>query len=469
MISMKHVAAFLTFVFFAFCSLASAQKRPNIIHIIGDDIGWDDFSSFGSKYYKTPNIDKLAREGVRLTNFYAPHSTCTPSRAALMTGRYSPRINNGKPLGVLFPSDTLGLDPTKEIAFTRILQQNKYKTALFGKWHLGHLPKYLPPAHGFDTYMGIPYPNDHGPERLGNTGSRRYPPIPLMHDTVKIRDLNNGDLAELPHQLVRSVCEYISACVADDQQFYIQYSNIETHTPYFIPKGFGGGSYGAYGDAVEYFDKSVGVIIDHVKKLGIEDNTIIVLHADNGPLVYRYAELESCYGRYAFVDTSLKHVLNGGKYQDRYEGGQRVSCIVKWPCVIPSDQVNEQIITGADWYTTFINLAGGAIPQDRIVDGKNVLPALSKSSNVLIRNTYYAFQPYGVIDGVRYNNWKLVIDRRVTPTKYLLFNLEQDPGEVNDLSASYTPIVKSLKLLIDEANDAVKNNKPLKDFNQFNF
>ena len=466
---MVFQSTYLTIFFLALSNILIAQQKPNIIHIVGDDVGWDDLSSFGSTYYKTPNIDKLASECVRLTNFYAPHSTCTPSRAAFMTGRYSPRINDGNPLGVLFPSDTRGLDSAKEITFTKILQQNNYKTALFGKWHLGHLPQFLPLAHGFDVFLGIPYPNDHGPERQGNTGSRGFPPIPLIENNVKIHDLDNNDLAELPAKFVRGVCDFISSCVRADQQFYVQYSNIETHTPYFIPKGFGGSQYGAYGDAVEYFDLSVGIIIDHIKKLGIEKNTIIVLHADNGPLVYRYEELERCYGRYAYVDTSLKHLLRDGKYQDRFEGGQRVSCIIKWPGVIPSGKVNQQIITGADWFTTFITLAGGSVPKDRIIDGKYVLPILTNVNAPAIRNTYYAFDPYSTIKGVRYNDWKLVIDKRNAPTKYLLYDLANDPGEKTDLSASYVNIVTSLKLLVEEATHAVKNKKPLKDFNQFNF
>ncbi|MGB4724983.1 MAG: sulfatase-like hydrolase/transferase, partial [Sediminibacterium sp.] len=141
---------------------SSIGTRPNIIHIIIDDIGYDDFSSYGSLYYKTPHIDALAKEGTILTNFYAPHGTCTPTRAAIMTGRYSPRVNDKTGLGVLFPTNTNGLDSSKEITFTRQLQKVGYATALVGKWHLGHLPKFLPLAHGFDSYVGIPYPNDHG-------------------------------------------------------------------------------------------------------------------------------------------------------------------------------------------------------------------------------------------------------------------------------------------------------------------
>ncbi len=456
-------------LFFVVAQSMLAQERPNIIHIVGDDIGWDDYSSFGSRYYSTPNIDRLAKEGVRLVNFYAPHSTCTPSRAAFMTGRVSPRVNDRTGLGVLFPTNTNGLDSSKEIAFTRILKQQQYKTALFGKWHLGHLPQFLPAAHGFDEFLGIPYPNDHGPERLGNTGSRGFPPIPLIHNLQKVRDLNNHELAEAPALFVREACKYMAERVKNKEPFYLQYSNIETHTPWFVPMGFEGSAAGPFADAIAYFDRSVGIILDQVKKLGIEKNTIIVLHADNGPLVERYDELEQCYGKYAAVDTSKKHVLRDGKYQDRFEGGQRVACVVKWPGNVPAGATIDAMISGADWFPTFINLAGGRIPSDRVIDGKDALPLLSGRNNTILRNTYYAFAPYGNLDGIRYKDWKLVIDRRGKEMKYLLFDLKNDPGERKDLTASRPEITNALRSLAADATDAIKRDQPLREFNSFNF
>jgi arylsulfatase A-like enzyme len=460
---------FFIFLFSLFSLHLKSQDRPNIIHIIGDDIGYDDFSSFGSKYYHTPNIDKLGKEGVKITNFYAPHSTCTPSRAAFMTGRYAPRVNDRTGLGVLFPSDNIGLDSSKEITFTKQLKKLNYKTALFGKWHLGHLPQFLPAAHGFDEYLGIPYPNDHGPERLGNTGSRGFPMIPLIHNTEKIRDLDNNDLAEVPHLFVREACKYIAERVKKKEPFYLQYSNIETHTPWFIPKGFGGSKYGAFADAVEYFDRSVGVILDYVKQLGIEKNTIIIIHTDNGPLVEKYEELEACYGKFGEVDTSKYHILRDGKYQSRFEGGQRVPCYVKWPEHIPAGSVTNELITGADWYTSILTMVSAEIPTDRIIDGKNVMPLLTGKSSAGVRNTYYSFQPHNVVDGVRYNDWKCVIDRRQKVVKYYLYDLSKDPGEKKDLSASNLVIVKSLVALASDAENAIKNNLSLKEQNSFNF
>lgn len=446
----------------------SIGARPNIIHIIIDDIGYDDFSIYGSLYYQTPHIDALAKEGTRLTNFYAPHGTCTPTRAAIMTGRYSPRINDRIGLGVLFPSNTNGLDSSKEITFTKQLQKVGYATALVGKWHLGHLPKFLPPAHGFDSYVGIPYPNDHGPERLGNTGSRGYPPIPLMRNSEKVKDLSNNELGELPAQFIREACAFMKEKAASKQPFYLQYSNIETHTPYFIPKGFEGRSnYGAFGDAVAYIDYTVGVLTGYLKQLGLEKNTLIVIHSDNGPLVEKYQELEDSYGKFGLVDTSLQHQLRDGKYQQRFEGGVRSACFVKWPGVIGVGAVNQNIYSGVDLFTSFLQVAGAEMPTGRVIDGKPMLESII--SNKPVRNTFYAFAPQKEVQGVRYNNWKLVLDKRAGKNILLLFDLATDAQEKNNIASANQGIVDALYALALRAQKAVEENKPLLETNSFNF
>jgi arylsulfatase A-like enzyme len=446
----------------------SIGARPNIIHIIIDDIGYDDFSSYGSLYYKTPHIDALAKEGTRLTNFYAPHGTCTPTRAAIMTGRYSPRINDRTGLGVLFPSNTNGLDSSKEITFTKQLQKVGYATALVGKWHLGHLPQFLPLAHGFDSYVGIPYPNDHGPERLGNTGSRGYPPIPLMRNSEKVKDLNNQELAELPAQFIREACAFIKEKAASKQPFYLQYSNIETHTPYFIPKGFEGLSgYGTFGDAVAYIDYTVGVLTGYLKQLGLEKNTLIVVHSDNGPLVEKYPELEDSYGKFGRVDISLEHQLRDGKYQQRFEGGVRSACFVKWPSVIGAGAVNQNIYSGVDLFTSFLQVAGAEMPTVGVIDGKPMIESII--TNKPVRNSFYAFAPQKEVQGVRYNNWKLVIDKRGGKNILLLFNLASDAKEKNNIAEAHQDIVDALYALALRAQKAVEENKPLSETNSFNF
>lgn len=445
-----------------------ANSRPNILHIIIDDIGYDDFSSYGSKYYQTPNIDAIAKQGIRLTNFYAPHGTCTPTRAAIMTGRYSPRVNDRTGLNVLFPTDTKGLDSSKEICFTKQLQKAGYATALVGKWHLGHLPAFLPPAHGFDQYIGIPYPNDHGPERLGNTGSRGYPPIPLIRDSTKIKNLSNIELAELPAQFIREACAFIKEKAATKQPFYLQFANIETHTPYFIPRGFEGRSkYGAYGDAIAYIDYTVGVLAGYIKQLGIENNTLIVIHSDNGPLIKKDAELENSYGKFGLTDSSLQHSLRDGKYQQRFEGGVRSACFLKWPNKITPDAINNNLYSGVDLFPSFIQVAGAQMPIGPIIDGRPILESII--NNQPVRNTFYAFAPRKEVEGLRYNNWKLVIDKRNNATKYMLFDLSKDEKESTDLASLYPQIVATLRKLAIQAEQAIVANQPLSEFNQFNF
>jgi arylsulfatase A len=259
--------AFAIALFSSFSGFAQNLKIPNIIHILADDVGYDDLACFGAKDVRTPHLDKLAAEGLKLNNFYAPHGTCTPSRVALMTGKYVSRINNGLGMRVLFPTDSTGLDPKEEKSLAMYLKEVGYQTGLFGKWHLGHLPQYLPTKHGFDSYLGIPYPNDHGPERRGNTGHwpgfGAFPPIPLIQQDQVIKALDNNDLGELPALFVRESCRFMRQCAVNKQPFYLQYANIETHTPWFLPKGFEGRSgKGAYVDAVEYLDLSVGILLD---------------------------------------------------------------------------------------------------------------------------------------------------------------------------------------------------------------
>lgn len=445
-------------------------KRPNIIHILADDVGYDDLSCFGSKDINTPNLDKMAENGMKFTSFYAPHGTCTPSRAALLTGRYAPRVNNGTGLYVLFPHSKHGLEDELEVSITEILKEQGYTTGLFGKWHLGHLPQYLPCVHGFDEFLGIPYPNDHGPERIGNSGWRPSgisdPAIPLIHQAQVIKECDNNDLAELPALFTREACKFIYQANKEGKPFYVQYANIETHTPWFVPKGFEGQSKAAaFGDAVEYMDRSVGIILETLRRLKIEDNTIIVFSSDNGPLIYRDQELENCYGRFGYTDPNREHILNGGKYQERYDGGIRVSCIMKWPGVIPSGTSCDEPVAAIDLFTTFAHIAGAEIPSDRVIDGKDILPLMKGEKNATTpHEAIYGFRATGGLMSVRYQNWKLVYPgktRTDTSKAPLLFDVDKDPGESKDLASEHPDVVKKIQKLAEKADNAINNNKAI--------
>lgn len=449
-----------------------ASRSPNIIHILMDDVGYDDLGCFGSPDIKTPNIDALAEKGMKFTEFYAPHGTSTPSRAALLTGRYAPRVNNGTGLAVLFPHTPNGLEDEDEICITELLKKQGYTTGLVGKWHLGHLPQYLPVVHGFDEFIGIPYPNDHGPERLGGTGVRPSgisdPPIPLIRQAQVIKECDNNDLAELPALFQREACKFIYNSVKSDKPFYLQYSNIETHTPYFIPRGFEGRSEaGAFGDAVEYLDNTVGVIMDMVKRMKIEDNTWIIITSDNGPLIHKDKELENCYGRFGETDPNRKHVLRDGKYQEKYDGGIRVSCIFSWPGVVPEGQVCNELTTAMDLFATMAIVAGAEIPTDRPIDGKNILPLMKGEKNAESpHQAVFGFRPRGGIESVRYKNWKLIMPR----TDYQgnkfpaeLYDLEKDLGETNNIASQHSKLVSDIQKMGEDAEKAIKANEPIKD------
>ncbi len=448
------------------------DKLPNIIHILADDVGYDDLSCFGSKDISTPNLDALAAKGMKFTSFYAPHGTCTPSRATLLTGRYSPRINNNEGLFVLFPHSKIGLEDEMEITIAELLKEQGYTTGLYGKWHLGHLPQYLPCVHGFDEFLGIPYPNDHGPERIGNSGWRPNgvsdPAIPLIEQAQIIKRCDNNDLSELPALFTREACKFIYRAVKEEQKpFYMQYANIETHTPWFVPKGFEGRSKAAaYGDAVEYLDRSVGIIMNTLKRLGIEDNTIIVFSSDNGPLVRRNEELENCYGKFGFTDPDRKHILREGKYQERYDGGIRVSCIMTWNGKIPAGTTCDEPVGAMDLFTTFAQLAGASIPTDRVIDGKDIWPLMSAQPNAKSpHEAIYGFKPKGGISSMRYQNWKLVLAGKHWTgdlKEHHLFDLSTDIGETTNVADQHPKLLKQLVKMANEAAKAVQNDKKLK-------
>lgn len=429
------------------------DEKVNIIHIIGDDVGYDDLSCFGSKDLRTPNLDALAKEGIRLTSFYAPSATCTPTRAALLTGRYPNRVAGCD--RVLFPTDQQGLNTGKEITIGSLLRKRGYATAVIGKWHLGCTPEHLPTNHGFDLYYGIPYPNDHGPERNGGKGDRGFPPIPLYRGTKIVEQ--PADLAALPERFAEEAVRFITD--HRDKPFFLHLSNIETHTPWFVSRRFQGKSKaGPFGDAVECMDWMVGEVVGAVKKLGLEKKTLIVFTTDNGPLVKRYEELEACYRDYAKVDTSRTHVVRDGKYQARYEGGLRVPFIASWPGQIPAGATCAEVAAGFDLYATFAAVAGAEVPKDRVVDGRSLLPLLKAEPGA--KSPHAAF--FGVagkqIHSARQGPWKLVLPA-AKEKEFQLYNLDDDLGEKNDLASRHPEIVDRLKALVDQARRNFQDDK----------
>ena len=415
-------------------SAAEKPLRPNIIHIIGDDVGFDDFSCFGSQALKTPNMDRLAKRGTMFTNFYAPAATCTPSRAAVLTGRYSFRVWGGN--SVLFPSAKKGMTPAYDTSIATLLRKTGYATAAIGKWHLGHLERFLPTSNGFDSYFGIPYPNDHGPERIGGTGAYEHPAVVLMRNKRAVQRLSYEDLADCPDLFAREAVDYITKQAKTDKPFFLHLSNIETHTPWFVPKRFVGSSgLDAYGDAVMCLDWMIGEVLDAVNKAGIADNTLIIYQSDNGPLVPHDLELIGCYGKNGDTDYdgfTSKRLLRNGKYQAFYEGGPKVTCVASWPGMIPQDSTNDEIIAGFDLFNTFAALGGAKIPEstkDYPIDGKNILSILEGKAKSPHEGIFLFTGGFN-LQGYREGDWKVAL-RKTGPE---LYNVKKDVGEKIDLA-----------------------------------
>jgi arylsulfatase A-like enzyme len=433
---------------------AHAQDRkrpPNIVHILADDVGYDDFSCYGSRHISTPNIDRLARKGIRFTSFYAPHSYCTPSRAAMLTGCYAARVGLTR---VLFPNDRQGIS-AGEITIASLLRRLGYATGLIGKWHLGHLPEFLPTRHGFDMYLGIPYPNDHSPERLTFTEpkkTRGFPPIPLIRDDKVIEQ--PAQLASLPERFTAEAARFIEK--NKDRPFFLHLANIETHIPWLTTRPFHFKSKaGLYGDAVQCFDWTVGQVTAALEKQGLADSTLIVISSDNGRLRTVSAELEGIYGHAAAVDPNLPSVLRGGKGQSRYEGGVRVPCVMYWPGKIPEGTVTDEPAAGFDLFTTFAELASAEVPKDRIIDGKDLRPLMFAEKGAKSpHSALYHYEGYNLV-AVRAGEWKLVLPggpkMQKGPRTAELYHVTEDIGETKNVAAEHPEIVQRLMAAVETA------------------
>jgi arylsulfatase A-like enzyme len=426
----------------------AASRPPNIVHFIADDLAYDDIRCFGATKIKTPNVDKLAAQAMRFTNFYAPSAICTPTRAAYMTGCYAQRV--GLPV-VLYPDDNKGLADS-EITIAELLKSRGYATACIGKWHLGHNPEHLPTRHGFDAFFGIPYPNDMGPERITKDGKPRgYPPIPLFRDDRPIEV--PAKLDTLTDRLVDESLKFIEQ--HKDRPFFLHLANIETHTPWFVPERFKGKSAdGAYGDAVEAMDWMVGRIMETLDRLNLTEDTLLVFTSDNGPFYQPHRELEQIYGKYATVDPNRPHVLRAGKYHSRWEGGTRVPLIVRWPGKVKPNQTSEALSAGFDLYTTFAAAGGAAVPTDRIIDGRDLTPVLTGATDQSPHDAFYYYSGFQ-LTAVRQGDFKLLLPGQPPPDadQTLLFNVRTDPGETKNLAAEHPELVAQLQKVVQQARD----------------
>lgn len=416
---------------------AKSPPTPNFIILFCDDLGYGDLSCYGHPTIKTPNIDQMAREGMKFTQFYVGASLCTPSRAALLTGRYPIRSGMcSNKRGVLFPDSDGGL-PQDEITIARALKEKGYKTACIGKWHLGHLPPYLPTNHGFDYYFGIPYSNDMSPAQNDGEGAGHFPPIPLLENekTIKLEP----DQSLLTKQYTEKAISFINQHMNDPFFLYLPYTF--PHTPLYASETFKGKSKrGLYGDTVQEIDWSVGEILNTLKRKNLDKNTFVFFTSDNGPWLLRKN------------DGGSAGLLRAGK-GTTWEGGMREPAIAWWPGEIARSTICNALCCTMDLFTTILTLANIPIPDDRTIDGVNILPLLNQEK-ASVRNVFFYYAGANLY-AARKGPWKAHFwsienefssDRKdIKHDPPLLFNIENDPSERFDISNKYPEIIEEIK------------------------
>lgn len=447
-----YLLAFILPVFLTSYQLdRSDEVPPNIIVIFTDDLGYGDLSCYGHPTIRTPELDKMADEGMRFTEFYVAAAVCTPSRAGLLTGRYPVRtglVHGIMHADVLFPNDDNGLQP-EEVTIAEVLKQKDYATIAIGKWHLGHLPEFLPMTQGFDNYYGIPYSNDmdYVPPKDDKPG---FWNVPLMKDE---------EIVERPAVQQTLTKRYTEEAVSfirknKDQPFFLYLAHSMPHIPLFTTAEFDGISKrGKYGDVIEELDWSTGEILNTLRELHLDQNTLVIFTSDNGPWLVQKQNGGSA------------GLLREGK-GTTWEGGHRVPMIAWWPDHIPAGIINESIATSLDLLPTLAHLSRVSLP-DNTLDGENIWPLLEN------RNTKehepFMFYRGDKVFAIRSGKWKAHF---ITQTAYpngplvyhdppLLYDVETDPSEKYDLADKYPEVLEEIQTLKEKHEKTVKkNDKP---------
>jgi arylsulfatase A len=463
---MKPLPVFIAFLGLL-ASVLSAADRPNFIIINIDDMGYADIGPFGSKLNRTPNLDRMAKEGRKLTCFYAA-PVCSPSRSALMTGCYPKRV---LPIpGVLFPGAAVGLNPA-ERTIAELLKEAGYRTACIGKWHLGDQPEFLPPRRGFDYYLGLPYSNDMGPGEDGSKSSlgeplpkrpastpatattadetgitANQPPLPLVENEKVIARVKQDEQQGLVERYTTAAVKFIKA--NKDKPFFLYLPHNAVHFPIYPGKEWAGKSpNGYYSDWVEQVDWSVGQVLDTVRGLHLEARTLALFTSDNG-------------GTPRAVNTPLR-----GFKTTTWEGGMREPTIAWWPGKIPAGTATDAITGMFDVMPTFVHLAGGNVPTDRKIDGGDIWPLLAAEPGAKSpHDVFYYFRGLK-LECVRSGPWKLrfgsagLADGKTpqikpfAPVPDQLYNLETDIGESTDVAADHPEEIARLHHLADAMKD----------------
>lgn len=438
---------------------ADGDELPNIVIIMADDLGYGDLGSYGGRAIRSPRIDALAQAGVRLTDFHSSDSVCTPSRAGLLTGRYPARMGLDVPLmpeemslshtitvGIGYLAGKLGLIDlategkatglhADEITLAEALRIAGYATGMVGKWHLGDYasnPAHNPLEHGFDFYFGVPYSND-------------MHPFPLYRNREKLLE-NVDDQSILTGRYTEEALRFIES--SHDGPFFLYVAHTFPHRPLFASDAFSSSEGGVFGDTVEEIDWSVGELMAALERHGIADDTLVIFTSDNGPWY------QGSSGRFR------------GRKGQSYEGGHRVPFIARWPRRIPAGTVSNEPAMNIDVFPTCLSLAGLSLPDDRIIDGRNMQELLTADGRSPHEVFYFYHQ--GELEGIRVAEWKYFrsINHYVWPLPLneklggisehtrgplpLLFNLATDPGESYDLTAKHPDVAAELEEKMNE-------------------
>ncbi|MFH1920046.1 MAG: sulfatase [Planctomycetota bacterium] len=429
-------------------AFAAPERLPNFVIVFIDDMGYADVGPFGAEGYQTPNLDRMAEEGRIFTDFYVTQAVCSASRAGLMTGCYNVRVGI---LGALAHQANHGIS-ADEMTLAEVVKQKGYATACYGKWHLGHHPKFLPPSHGFDEYFGLPYSNDMWP--FHPTAGDRFPDLPLIEGT---RVIDAQVVGEEQEQLTTQYTEHAVDFITrnKDRPFLVYVPHSMVHVPLYVSDKFRGKSRrGLFGDVVMELDWSVGQILDTLRKYKLEENTMVVFTADNGPWL--------SYGDHAGSAAPLRE----GK-GTMFDGGCREPTVMWWPGTIPGGTVCKTPAMTIDLLPTIAHLVGAKLPEHAI-DGKNVWPLIAGEPGAQSPHEAYFFYYGRQLQAVRMGQWKLHFPHKYrtlagraggtggTPVPYeqaevglSLFDLENDVGETTDVAGEHPDVVARIRALAD--------------------
>jgi arylsulfatase len=461
---MKPITSFVLILLTSLISCTSKTKNnagsetTNIVVIFTDDQGYGDVGCYGATGYSTPNLDRMASQGMRFTNYYSAQPVCSASRAGLLTGCYPNRIGIS---GALFPHHEIGINPD-ELTIAEMLKAKGYATGIFGKWHLGHHKKFLPLQHGFDEYVGVPYSNDMWPIKVDGTpfepgeGRGNYPHLPLIegNETIElIKTLEGQD--KLTTLYTEKAVDFINR--HSGQPFFLYVPHSMPHIPLGVSDKFRGKSeQGMYGDVMMEIDWSVGQIMKALDENGVTDNTIIIFTTDNGPWLN--------FGNHAGSSGGLRE----GKTTS-WEGGQRVPFIIRWPEAIPAGTICNKLACAIDILPSLAEIVGGELSSNKI-DGISVVELWKGNFNAEPRKDILFYYGRNNLNGVRKGNWKLVLPHtwssyntepgkdgyggkriKMVVESPQLYNMMRDPGEQYNVADWNPGKVEELMQIVEQA------------------